>query len=66
MKLTDIKTCHVCSSPRLVDEEVMRNVLECNDCETLHYIEDNQVSYEFTCKINKSIFEHKTERKLDE
>jgi hypothetical protein len=67
-KLTDIKNCHVCSSPRLTprygiyvpdiftDEEIKRNVLQCDDCDTLHYIDNGTISYEFSCKVNQSIF----------
>lgn len=71
MKLTDIKNCHVCNSNNLIpkynipvpdmftDEETKRDVLFCGDCETMHYIEDGGISYEFTTKINQSIFDKK-------
>jgi hypothetical protein len=67
MKLEDIKQCHVCGSYNLVpyphipipdfytDEDIYRDILLCNDCETSHYIEDGVVSYEFSCKINTQI-----------
>jgi hypothetical protein len=34
------------------DEEIRRTVIFCNECETIHYIEDGIISYEFSCKIN--------------
>lgn len=67
MKLEDIKTCHVCGSIKLIprlnipipeimtNEEINRDVLQCDDCDTLHYIEDGGVSYEFSCKVNEYI-----------
>jgi hypothetical protein len=63
-KLTDIKNCHVCGSIDIMpmegvlvtdfytDEEIRRTVIFCNECETIHYIEDGTISYEFSCKIN--------------
>lgn len=66
-KLTDVKQCHVCYSIKLIprynipipdiltDEEIRRDVLQCDDCDTLHYIEDGEISYEFSCKIGKPI-----------
>lgn len=68
MRLEDIKNCHVCGSNNLTpfinipvpdimtNEDVMRNVLMCDECETLHFIEENgDVSYEFSCRINEEI-----------
>ena len=76
-RLEDIKLCHVCSSSSLrplinvpvpdifSDEDIYRDVLMCNDCETIHYVDDGLISYEFSCKINESIFDKKI-HKLDE
>jgi len=66
-KLEDITNCHVCGCnsltpllnipvPDIMDNvDVMRNVLMCNDCDTLHYIDDGMISYEFSCRINEEI-----------
>jgi len=73
MRLENIKFCHVCNSGNLTpltnipvpdvitDEEIIRTVLMCDDCDTMHYIENGQVSYEFSCKINDSIYTPKKE-----
>jgi hypothetical protein len=69
MILEDIKICHVCHGEKLgilrdilipdlfTDEEVLRDVVRCYECDTLHYIEDGEVRYEFpiTNKIPKNI-----------
>lgn len=66
-KLESIRNCHVCGGNDLVpmdnvpvpdiftDEEIRRFVLFCNDCETIHYIDNGIISYEFSCKVNESI-----------
>jgi hypothetical protein len=66
-KLENIKNCHVCGginlTPRLnipipdifTDEEVLRDVLQCDDCDTIFYIDNGVISYEFSCKINEEI-----------
>ena len=66
-KLEDIKNCHVCGSNNLTplinipvpeiltDEITMRSVLFCEECESLHYIEDGNISYEFSCTLGKDI-----------
>lgn len=76
-RLEDIKFCHVCHSSSLfpisnvpvpdifTDEEIRRDVLMCDDCETLHYIEEGQVSYEFSCKINVPTYDKKI-KQIDE
>lgn len=73
-KLTDIKNCHVCGGTTLIpkvnipiidiftDEEIYRTVLECHDCETLHYIREGKIEYEFSCKIDNLI----TDKELKE
>ena len=73
MRLEDIKFCHVCNSNNLTplinipvpniitDEEEIRTVLMCNNCDTMHYIEEGQVNYEFSCKANYSLITHKKE-----
>lgn len=73
-KLEDIRFCHVCHSSSLFpvsnvpipdyfsDEEMRRDVLMCDDCETLHYVENGEISYEFSCKINESISIKKTKK----
>jgi hypothetical protein len=65
MRLENIRNCHVCSSTNLVprlnvpipdlmtDEETNKDVLQCDDCDTLHYIEEGSVSYEFSCRVNE-------------
>ena len=67
MKLDDIKTCHVCKGSNLKPIEhvqmddfntnslVYRDVLVCLDCDTLHYIDEGEVVYEFSFKINKRL-----------
>ena len=68
MKLEQITNCHVCGCNSLTpllnipvpdimtDEEVIRQVLVCNDCDTIHYIEDDgSIAYEFSCRINEEI-----------
>lgn len=68
MKLEDIKNCHVCGSTNLIprlnipipemftEEDTLRDVLFCDDCETIHYIEESgQISYEFSCTLDKEI-----------
>jgi hypothetical protein len=76
MRLEDIKFCHVCNSSNLTpllnipvpdiitDEETIRTVLICDSCDTMHYIEDSQVSYEFSCKVNDSLYTPKKEIKV--
>ena len=66
-KLEDIRKCHVCNGTNLkiilgvlvpdliTDIETIRDVLSCDECETIHYIEEGQINYEFSCKINKPI-----------
>ena len=67
-KLTSVKNCHVCGSLDLIpiyqvpipdlytDEDVLRNVLKCGECDTLHYIDNyGEVAYEFSVKVNKTI-----------
>lgn len=67
LNLNDIKECHVCHnnnleilvnvpiSNLLTDEETIQNVMKCNDCDTIHYIEEGEIRYEFSCKIYKII-----------
>jgi len=67
MKLEDIKNCHVCGSinliPRLnipiaeffVEEDTLRDVLFCDDCETIHYLSEGILNYEFSCTLDKEI-----------
>lgn len=67
MRLEDIKACHVCNGinlkaiPRapvedlMTDEITYRDVLLCLDCDTVHYIENNSVSYEFSFKIANNV-----------
>jgi hypothetical protein len=67
VKLEDIRRCHVCGGYNFTpcshvpipdfytDEDIYRDVLICNDCDTIHYIESGEVSYEFSCKINSNI-----------
>jgi hypothetical protein len=76
MRLEDIKFCHVCNSSSLTpllnipvpdiitDEEVIRTVLMCDSCETMHYIEDGMVNYEFTCRPSESLYTHKRDIKV--
>ena len=64
-RLEDIKNCHVCGGTDLrpkvnipipdlfTDEEICRDVLQCHDCETLHYIDNGIINYEFSCKLNE-------------
>jgi hypothetical protein len=67
MRLENINACHVCGSSNLqpiskvpvpdifTDEDILRDIVFCLDCETMHYIEDGDISYEFSCKMNSSI-----------
>ena len=66
-KLEDIKNCHVCGGKKLTPglrvpisdiltgEEVIREALQCEECDTLHYVCDGIISYEFSCSTNKLI-----------
>jgi hypothetical protein len=67
MKLENINACHVCGSVNIqplskvpvpdffTNEDILRDIVFCNDCETMHYIEDGTISYEFSCKMNSVI-----------
>ena len=67
MRLEDIKACHVCRGLNLkpilntpvedimTQETTMKDVLLCLDCDTLHFIEDGVIAYEFSVKINSGI-----------
>lgn len=73
-KLEEIKNCHVCGGSDLIpllgvpvpdmmtDVEIIRNILLCNDCETVHYIDDGVISYEFSCKPNVLIGSKKSKK----
>jgi hypothetical protein len=64
-KLEDITACHVCRGGNLqaigqypvedimTGESMNRTVLFCHDCETVHYIEYGEISYEFSYKIGQ-------------
>jgi hypothetical protein len=76
-RLDDIKNCHVCGSrqltPRLrvpisdilTGEETIREVIQCEECDTLHYINDGVIEYEFSCSTNKLIKTKDWRVKLD-
>jgi hypothetical protein len=67
MKLEDIKKCSVCNSGNLIPRynipipdmfteiDIYRDTLQCNDCDTLHYIDEGLVSYEFTAKLGQTL-----------
>ena len=71
MKLTDIKACHVCNGTNLIpkynipipdmfnDEDVLTDILFCNDCETMHYVNEGLILYEFNIKVNKRLNKEK-------
>jgi hypothetical protein len=63
MKLEDIKFCHVCKGSNLkpiihtqmddlmTNTLIYRDILLCLDCDTVHYIDEGAVAYEFLFKI---------------
>lgn len=63
MNIYDIKRCHVCHGDNLIEthlviEDLFGNVFErpvkiCKDCDTIHYVHNNSVFYEFSLKVNK-------------
>jgi hypothetical protein len=65
--LEDVHNCHVCGSVNLVprykvpipdmftEEEILRSCLQCDECDTLHYIDNGVISYEFSVKLNDQI-----------
>lgn len=71
MELADIKQCRVCHGYDLVkttlllqdvitDKYKLTNVILCSDCDTIHYIKDDSIFYEFNINIisgtvNKSV-----------
>ena len=68
MRLEDVKKCSVCNSGNLIphsnipvpdiftDIETCREVLQCEKCDTLHYIDEGgTISYEFSCKLGQNI-----------
>jgi hypothetical protein len=75
-KLTDIKSCHVCNGINLIpkynipipdmftDEDVSTDILFCNDCETMHYISEGIICYEFNIDINKKINKKKLKSEI--
>jgi hypothetical protein len=66
-KLEDINNCHVCGGNNLVPrfkvpildlygDEELRTVIQCTDCDTLHYIDNGRIEYEFSVTLNESIY----------
>ena len=71
MELADIKQCRVCHGYDLVkttlllqdvitDKYKLTNVILCSDCDTIHYIKNDSIFYEFNINIisgtvNKSV-----------
>jgi hypothetical protein len=64
MNIESISSCHVCHGSNLKQttfiiedffgETRERLVKMCMDCDTIHYINNGAVYYEFSVKINKS------------
>lgn len=64
MKIEEISSCQVCRSTNLNQrhltmEDFYGNVSEklvkiCTECDTIHYINNGIVLYEFSVKVNKS------------
>lgn len=67
MKLDNIKTCHVCKGSNLktishvqMDDllenaMIYRDIILCLDCDTIHYINEGIIEYEFSLKIGEKI-----------
>jgi len=65
--LEKIKNCHVCGGVQMVpriqipvpdimtNEEILRDVLQCEECDTIHYIDDGTVAYEFTYRVGRTV-----------
>jgi len=66
MNISEIKQCKVCHGYNLSEGSIlledslsetykMTNVKICLDCDTIHYIRNNDIYYEFNIEINRHI-----------
>lgn len=64
MDIDNIVECHVCHGNNLIEEHLViedlfggvfeRSVKTCKDCDTIHYVHNGSVFYEFSLKINRA------------
>lgn len=64
MTIDNVLSCHVCHGDKLIMRHFIiedflgdtreRLVKMCTECDTIHYINNGVVFYEFSVKINKS------------
>lgn len=64
MKIEDITECSVCHDRNLISDKLyiedfygelsLKDIKTCKECDTIHYIRNGVLLYEFSLKINKS------------